>query len=310
MALNDPRWGNKGKDGPPDLDEIVRKFKQQLFGMFGGKGGGQPPSRNPPGMRQWGGGLGLVALLAGLVWGAGGLYSGEGGGGGIVLRFGKYPETPVRGPHLRLPYPIESAEVINVAQVRTAEVGYRSSVRNKELQESLMLTDDENIVDLQFAVQFILKDPEAYLFNNKNPDDSVRQIAEAAIREIVGKNRMDFVLYEGRSEVAVRAQQLMQQILDRYQTGIAVSKVTMQNAQPPEQVQAAFDDAVKAGQDRQRQKNERQGYADDVIPPARGAASRLLQEAEGYRQALIARADGDASRFRQLRVAYEKAPGV
>jgi membrane protease subunit HflK len=194
--------------------------------------------------------------------------------------------------------------------VRTVEIGYRNNVKSKVPKESLMLTDDENIIDIQFAVQYLLKDPKDYLFNNRSPDESVLQAAETSIREIVGKSTMDFVLYEGRAQATASAQKLMQEILDRYQTGISISKVTMQNAQPPEQVQAAFDDAVKAGQDRERQKNEGQGYANDVIPRARGAAARLNQEAEGYRQRVIERAEGDASRFRQIVAEYNKAPGV
>jgi membrane protease subunit HflK len=190
------------------------------------------------------------------------------------------------------------------------EVGYRNNVKTKVLKESLMLTDDENIVDVQFAVQYILKSPTDYLFNNRVPDDSVLQAAETAIREIVGKNSMDFVIFEGRAEVAARAHKLMQEILDRYGTGINISKVTMQNAQPPEQVQAAFDDAVKAGQDRERQKNEGQAYANDVVPKAKGMAARLTQEAEGYRQRVIEQAEGDASRFRQVVAEYNKAPQV
>jgi membrane protease subunit HflK len=178
------------------------------------------------------------------------------------------------------------------------------------LKESLMLTDDENIIDIQFAVQYFLKDPANYLFKNRMPDENVRQAAETAIREVVGKSKMDFVLYEGREQVAASATQLMQEILDRYESGILISKLTMQNAQPPEQVQAAFDDAVKAGQDRERQKNEGQAYANDVVPRASGAAARLIQEAEGYKQSVIANAEGDVSRFKQILVEYEKAPAV
>jgi membrane protease subunit HflK len=178
------------------------------------------------------------------------------------------------------------------------------------LKESLILTDDENIVDIQFAVQYILKNPEEFLFNNREPENAVLQAAETAIREIIGKSKMDFVLYEGREQVAAKATQLMQDILDRYKIGIAISKVTMQNAQPPEQVQAAFDDAVKAGQDRERQKNEGQAYANDVIPKAKGNAARLMEEAEGYKQRVIASSEGDASRFKQVLVEYNKAPGV
>jgi len=205
---------------------------------------------------------------------------------------------------------VQSHELVNLTGVRTVEIGYRGSERNKVLKEALMLTDDENIVNIQFAVQYVLKDPQQYLFNNRGADDSVIQAAETAVREIVGKSKMDFVLYEGREQVAANAQKLTQEILDRYATGIQVSKVTMQNAQPPEQVQAAFDDAVKAGQDRERQKNEGQAYANDVIPRARGAASRLLEEADAYKGRVVAQAEGDASRFKQILTEYSKAPEV
>ncbi|HQZ60386.1 MAG TPA: FtsH protease activity modulator HflK, partial [Acinetobacter sp.] len=180
----------------------------------------------------------------------------------------------------------------------------------KVLRESLMLTDDENIIDIQFAVQYILNNPENFLFKNRNPDDAVLQAAETAIRQVIGKSKMDYVLYEGREQVAANATQLMQKILDRYEIGISISKVTMQNAQPPEQVQAAFDDAVKAGQDRERQKNEGQAYANDVIPRAVGNAARLIQESEGYKQRVIVSAEGDAKRFEQILVEYSKAPKV
>jgi membrane protease subunit HflK len=178
------------------------------------------------------------------------------------------------------------------------------------LSEALMLTDDENIIDLQFSVQYLLKDPEDYLFNNRHPDQAVKHAAETAMREIVGKSKMDYVLYEGRAEIAIRATKLIQDILDRYKTGIQISKLNMQNAQPPEQVQAAFDDAVKAGQDRERFKNEGQSYANDVIPKARGVASRLLEEAEGYKQRVVAQSEGEASRFKQVLVEYSKSPQV
>jgi membrane protease subunit HflK len=204
--------------------------------------------------------------------------------------------------------------VVNLEQVRTIEVGYRSAgdaaSRAKELRESLMLTDDENIIDLQFAVQYNLKSAENFLFNNRSADTSVRGAAESAIREIVGKSKMDFALYEGREEIAVKAKKLMQDILDRYNTGINVTSVTMQNAQPPEQVQAAFDDAVKAKQDLERQKNEGQAYANDVIPKAKGTASRLASEAQGYRVRVESEAKGNASRFEQILTQYNRAPEV
>jgi membrane protease subunit HflK len=311
MAWNDPQWGdngNKKKSGPPDLDDIWRKFNQRLNDMFGRKGGGNAPvSGGLPG------GGSLLLLLGGLVtllWVASGFYIVNQGERGVVLRFGKYVETTDPGPRWHLPWPIEAKEIVNVDQVRTVEVGYRNSVRNKVLKESLMLTDDENIIDLQFAVQFLLKDPVEFLFYNRSPEDAVMQAAETAMREIVGKNRMDFVLYEGRAEIATRAKKLMQEILDRYKTGISVSQVTLQNIQPPEQVQTAFDDAVKAGQDRERLKNEAQAYANNIIPSAQGVASRLLQEAEGYKKAVTSNAQGEASRFSQVYDEYRKAPQV
>ena len=307
MALNDPQWGRRGNDGPPDLDELWKRFRQKLPGMGPGKGGRGGDGGNG---RQFQGGAFILVGLILVVWLASGFYIVDASQRGVVLRFGKYVDTTQPGPQWHLPYPIETVEVVNLSQVRTVEVGYRTNVKNKVLKESLMLTDDENIIDLQFAVQYILRDPTEYLFNNRNPDETVMQAAETAIREIVGKSKMDYVLYSGREQVAASAQQLMQSILDRYQTGISVSKVTMQQAQPPEQVQAAFDDAVKAGQDRERQINEGQAYANDVVPKASGTASRLLQEAEGYKQSVIANAEGEASRFKQIQVEYQRAPAV
>ncbi len=314
MSLNDPQWGRRpggGNQGPPDLEELWRNFNRKLEGLFGRRGGGgdTPPGPGMSGPRRMGG-IGLLAALAVVIWFASGFYIVPEGQRGVVLRFGKFVESTMPGPRWHLPYPIESAEVVNLLGVRTVEVGYRNNVKSKVLKESLMLTDDENIVDVQFAVQYILKSPNDYLFNSRDPDDAVLQAAETAVREVVGKSSMDFVLYEGRAEVATRAHKLMQEILDRYGTGIAVSKVTMQNAQPPEQVQAAFDDAVRAGQDRERQKNEGQAYANDVIPKARGMAARLNEEAEGHKARVMEQAEGDASRFRQIVVEYAKAPGV
>jgi modulator of FtsH protease HflK len=314
MSLNDPQWGRRpgGNQGPPDLDELWRNFNRKLEGMFGRKGGGNGGSDGPsgPDVKKFGGGAGLLLGLIAAAWLASGFYIVNEGQRGVVLRFGKFIDTTMPGPRWHLPYPIETAEVVNLDQVRTVEVGYRNNVKSKVLKESLMLTDDENIIDVQFAVQYVLKSPNDYLFNSRAPDDSVLQAAETAIREIVGKSSMDFVIFEGRAEVAARAHKLVQEILDRYGTGISVSKVTMQNAQPPEQVQAAFDDAVKAGQDRERQKNEGQAYANDVIPKASGMAARLKEEAEGYRQRVIEQAEGDASRFRLVVAEYNKAQQV
>jgi len=310
MGLNDPQWGKNNSGGPPDLEEVVRNLNRKvesLFGRFGGGSGNKKSGGTSGGFNV---SLGLVVLVVALIWLASGFYIVDASQRGVVLRFGKLIETTEPGPRWHLPYPVESVEIVNLSQVRTVEVGYRENVKNKMLKESLMLTDDENIIDIQFAVQYFLKDPGAYLFNNRAPDENVRQSAETAIREVVGRSKMDFVLYEGREQVAAETTKLMQDILDRYQSGILVSKLTMQNAQPPEQVQAAFDDAVKAGQDRERQKNEGQSYANDVVPKAKGAAARLMEEAAGYKQSVIANAEGDASRFKQILAEYEKAPQV
>ena len=316
MSLNDPGWGNnqggnKG-NGPPDLDELWRDFNRRLSGLLGRKDGGSGGGPSMPSLspRQFGGGIGLLVALVAVVWLASGFYIVDASQRGVVLQFGRFKETTEPGLRWRLPWPIQSHETVNLSGVRTVEIGYRGSEKNKVPKEALMLTDDENIVSVQFAVQYLLKDPMNYIFKNRNPDDAVTQAAETAIREIVGKSKMDFTLYEGRDVIAANTSKLIQEILDRYETGIQVRSVTMQSTQPPEQVQAAFDDAVKAGQDRERQKNEGQAYANDVIPRARGAASRLMQEADGYKQRMIATAEGDASRFKQILVEYNKAPEV
>jgi membrane protease subunit HflK len=319
MSLNDPNWGRGGargpqgprggKEGPPDLDELWRNFNRKLGELFGGRrGGGQQPPPSSPWMI--GGGAGLIVAIIVLVWLASGFYIVDASQRGVVLTFGKFSEETGPGLRWRLPWPIQSHEIVNTSQVRTLEVGYRNNVKTKVSRESLMLTDDENIVDLQFAVQYIVKDAREFVFNTRRPDETAMQAAESAMREVIGKSKMDGILYESREEIQINAQQLMQQILDRYKTGIQVSRITIQSAQPPQQVQAAFDDAVKAGQDRERQKNEGQAYANDVIPKARGAAARLIEEARGYRQRVIANAEGEASRFKQVLGEYAKAPAV
>ena len=314
MSLNDPRWGNnQGNDddkrgdrgrgdnqGPPDLEDVWRDFNQRLSGIFGGKGGGRPGNGSGGGgagpqlpqfnFKQFGGGISALVVLLIVVWLASGFYTVDANERSVVLRFGKHVETTEPGLRWRFPFPIESHEIVDLTGVRTVEVGYRGSGNNKVLREALMLTEDANIINIQFAVQYILRDPENYLFNNRFPDDSAIQAAETAMREIVGKSSMDFALYEGREDIAATAQELMQRILDRYDTGILISRVTMQNAQPPEQVQAAFDDVVKAGQDRERLRNEGEAYRNDVVPRARGTAARLFEEAEAYRERVTANA--------------------
>jgi membrane protease subunit HflK len=318
MAKN-PEQNNNQDQGPPDLDELLNDLGKKIGRLFGRKESTQKNSKlNNDGSQsktpQDQLPVTTIVLIIALIWAATGFYIVDQGSRGVVLRFGKNTEVTMPGPRWHIPFPVESVEVVNLEQVRTLEVGYRSSgnsvARSKELRESLMLTDDENIIDLQFAVQYNLKSAENFLFNNRSADASVRGAAESAIREIVGKSKMDFALYEGREEIAVKAKKLMQEILDRYDTGINVTSVTMQNAQPPEQVQASFDDAVKAKQDLERQKNEGQAYANDIIPKAKGAASRLTSEAQGYRVKVESEAKGNASRFEQILTQYNRAPEV
>ncbi|MBB5217019.1 membrane protease subunit HflK [Parapusillimonas granuli] len=333
--MNDPGWGrggnnggsepprqpNKG-DGPPDLDEVWRDFNNRLGALFGRKprrggnrygGGGDGPGMGVPQLPK--GSPKLVAvilvLLVGL-WLASGFVIVQEGQVAVVTRFGQYTKTLSPGLQWRVPYPIEDHQTVNIAQLRTFEVGFRGNARNKVLPEALMLTTDENIVDLQYVVQYRLMPNGApdYLFKTSQPDESVRQASETAMREIVGKKPMDFVLYSGRTEVATEVQRLAQSILDRYQTGIQISTVAIQNVQPPEQVQAAFDDAVKAGQDRERLINEGNAYSNKVLPEAQGQVARMLQEAEGYRAKIIGDAEGDTSRFSSIEAEFAKAPDI
>ncbi|MYN11939.1 FtsH protease activity modulator HflK [Pusillimonas sp. TS35] len=334
--LNDPGWGrgnnnnsNGGSEpprrpgqneGPPDLDEVWRDFNNKLGSLFGRKprrGGGGFGGGNGSG-----GGVNLpkgspkLFVVLGVVivglWLASGFIIVQEGQVAVVTRFGQYTKTLSPGLQWRLPAPIENHQMVNIAQLRTFEVGYRGNTRNKVLPESLMLTTDENIVDLQFVVQYRLEPNGApdYLFRTNQPDESVRQASETAMREIVGKKPMDFVLYSGRTEVAAEVQKLAQNILDRYQTGIQISTVAIQNVQPPEQVQAAFDDAVKAGQDRERLINEGNAYANKVLPEAQGQVARMIQDAEGYRARVIGNAEGDAARFSSVEAEYAKAPEI
>jgi len=307
------------QDGPPDLDDLFKDLKNKMNRVIGGqrsgRGGdnGQTPNKSGPQLSGDSLPIGPIILIIILIWLATGFYIVDQGSRGVVFTFGKNTAVTMPGPRWHIPYPIETVEVVNLEQVRTIELGYRSSgagATSQELRESLMLTGDENIIDLQFAVQYNLKSVQDFLFYNRSAENSVRGAAETSIREIVGKSEMDFVLYEGREEIAVKTRALMQDILDRYQTGINITSVTMQNAQPPEQVQAAFDDAVKAKQDQERQKNEGQAYANDVVPKARGSASRLIAQANGYRVSVENEALGNSSRFEQIMTEYNRAPNV
>jgi membrane protease subunit HflK len=255
-------------------------------------------------------GAGILLALVLLVWLASGFYIVDEGRRGVVTRFGKFTETTQPGARWHLPFPIETVELVDFSQTRRVEVGYRGNAKNKRGSEAPMLTDDENIIDVLFAVQYNLKSAEAYVFNVRKPDQIVQFVAQTAMGEVVGKAKMDFVLYEGGEQIAKSTEKLMQEMLDRYGTGIFIQKVALQSVQPPDKVQTAFDDAVKAGQDRDRFRNEGQAYANDVVPRARGNAARLLEEANGYLASVVQKAEGDASRFRQILAEYTKAPGV
>ena len=330
--LNDPGWGRGNNEppkngnepprrppqgnGPPDLDQVWRDFNNRLGGLFGGKrGGGKtggPLSSGGPTPRQSKIGLIVILVAAVALWLGSGFFIVQEGQVAVLTQFGKYKSTAQPGFQWRIPSPIQTHEIVNLAQLRTFEVGFRGNARSRVLPESLMLTDDENIVDVQFVVQYRLRADGApdYLFKTKDPDESVRQVSQSAMREVVGTRSMDFVLYEGRTAVAGEVQKQMQEILDRYQTGIQVSSVAIQNVQPPEPVQAAFDDAVKAGQDRERQINEGQAYRNQIVPLAAGQSSRMLEQAEGYRARVIGNAVGDAARFTSVLAEYRKAPEV
>ncbi|MFZ6658655.1 FtsH protease activity modulator HflK [Undibacterium sp. TJN19] len=325
MSLNDPQWGRgsqnnnqnnnqdkkKPPEGPPDLDQLWKDFIQKLSRLFGQKGnggdgnGGFTPDSNGAKV-----GASLIVAIFVLIWLASGFFIVQEGQTAVITTFGKFSHQTTAGFNWRWPYPIQGHEIVNVSQVRTVEVGYRSNVKNKQARESLMLTDDENIVDIQFAVQYKLNSAPDWLYNNRDQEDMIRQVAETAVREIVGKSKMDFVLYEGREKVAFDVSASMQKILDVYNAGVQIANVTMQGVQPPEQVQTAFDDAQKAKQDKERQKNEGQAYANEVIPKARGEASRMLQEAEAYQASIVANAEGNAARFKQVLAEYQKAPAV
>jgi membrane protease subunit HflK len=303
-------------DGPPDLDELWRDFNRKLSGLFGGKGGsggrGEPeggPSFQPD-MKSAGIGAGLIVAVVVLVWLGSGFFIVQEGQQAVVTTFGKYSHTADAGFQWRFPYPIQAHESVSVTQLRSVEVGRSTVVQATGLRDSSMLTQDENIVDIRFTVQYRLSDARAYLFENRNSDEAVVQAAESAVREIVGKSKVDSVLYEQRDAIAAELVKSVQNQLDRLKAGIVIANVNVQNVQVPDSVQAAFNDAFKAGADRDRFKNEGQAYASDVIPKARGTASRLAEEAEGYRSRVVAQAEGDAQRFRSVLAEYQKAPAV
>ena len=384
MSLNDPRWGRGGdnnesgpdsqrqpnqrpQDGPPDLDQLWRDFNQKLSALFGGKGGnrgnGTPPTGMPPSGKAAGIGIGIILAVVALIWAASGFFMVPEGHRAVLTTFGKFSGMSDRaGLQWRLPYPIQAHQLVNVAEVTRVEIGFRGSPNtqrpNDVLREALMLTDDENIVDIQFVVSYRVREEMAadFLFNDKDPREAVRQAAESAMREVVASLTMDTILTEGAAAAAQTAakpaapvapaatpdkaaetkaatpapanveaekkaaevpdtannqvRRTIQGILDRYKVGISITEVAIVQRRPPEQVQAAFEDVIRAGQDRDRFINEGEAYRNQVVPQAAGTASRLRAEADGYRQRIIQQAEGDAARFRLVLNEYNKAPGV
>ncbi|MBH2009719.1 MAG: FtsH protease activity modulator HflK [Xanthomonadaceae bacterium] len=326
-----PKPGNRPQgqgpnQGPPDLDELWRDFNRKLGGLFGGaknggnrgglgggnKGNGGNGGGFQPDMKNAGIGVGLIAAVVALIWLGTGFFIVQEGQQAVITQFGKYQSTVGAGFNWRLPYPIQRHEIVVVTQIRSVDVGRDTILKATGLRDSAMLTEDENIVEIKFAVQYRLNNARAYLFESKDPSAAVVQAAETAVREVVGKMKMDMALAEERDQIGPRVRVLMQTILDRYKVGVEVVAINLQQSgvRPPEQVQAAFDDVLKAGQERERAKNEAQAYANDVVPRAVGSASRLKEEADAYKARIVAQAQGDAQRFSSVLAEYQKAPQV
>jgi len=305
MAWNEPGGGNKdpwsgrpgGDQGPPDLDEVVRKLQERLGGLFGG---GKPSGDGPSN----GGGqfsskaIGVVLLILLLVWLASGIYIVEPAERGVVMRFGKYVDTTGPGPHWHMPLPLETVIKVNVDEIST--ITHRAA----------MLTQDENIVEVELTVQSRIQDAADYLFQDQDPERTLNDATVTVVRVTIGQSKLDYVMTEGRSAVAVTIKQRIQKLLDRYKTGLIVTSVNMQPAKPPEQVKAAFDDAIKAREDKERLENQAEAYSNEVLPHARGKAARILADAKAYRDKSIAEAEGESARFEAILTEYAKAPAV
>lgn len=298
-------WGGDNQT-PPELDEVIRDFKNKFGNIFSG------PSSGP--ILPKTGGFKYLFILILLIWLLSGIYIIDPAEKGVVLRFGAFQKETAQGPHWHIPYPIESLNRINVEQIRTAQIGYRDAARNRRggnvSSESLMLTKDENMIDAKFAVQYKISDVQAYLFNVANPDITLRHAVESAIRQVVGKNSMDYVLTDGRAAIANSIKEKSQELLNLYKVGLLITTVNMQDAQPPEPVQAAFSDAVKAREDKQRLINEAQTYANDILPKSRGKAARMLEEARAYKSEIVSKSEGETARFQEILAEYQKAPEV
>jgi membrane protease subunit HflK len=310
MAWNEPGGGNQdpwgGKNGgdnqgPPDLDEVVRKLQEQIAGFFGG-------GENKPSRRSSSGGddgdqfgtriIGVVLGLAVVVWLASGIYIVEPAERGVVTRFGAYVDTTGPGPHWHLPLPIESVAKVNVDEISTFS------------HRAAMLTQDENIVEVELTVQSRIQDAADYLFQDQSPERTLNDATVTVVRVTIGQSKLDYVMTEGRGAVAITIKERIQALMDQYKTGLVVTSINMQPAKPPDQVKAAFDDAIKAREDKERLENQAEAYSNEVLPQARGGAARILADAKAYRDRVVAESEGEASRFTAVLNQYAKAPEV
>ena len=301
-------WNDNNNQTPPELDEVIKDFKNKFNSTFGGKSSG-----NSGASKAAKGSFKYIFILAFIVWMATGIYIIDPAERGVVLRFGAFQTSTTQGPHWHIPYPIESVYKVNVEQVRSAEIGFRNAQNSYSggvSSESLMLTRDENMVDVKLAVQYKIANAQDYLFNVSNPELTLSHVVQSIIRQVVGDNTMDFVLTTGRDQVAQDVKMASQTLINDYGLGIQITAVTMQDAQPPVQLKPAFDDVVKAREDEQRYINEARAYANDIVPKARGASQRLLAEAEAYKSEVVSKSEGEAYRFTQILTEYTKAPGV
>jgi len=301
-------WNDNNNQTPPELDEVIKDFKNKFNSTFGGKSSG-----NSGASKAAKGSFKYIFILAFIVWMATGIYIIDPAERGVVLRFGAFQTSTTQGPHWHIPYPVESVYKVNVEQVRSAEIGFRNAQNSYSggvSSESLMLTRDENMVDVKLAVQYKIASAQDYLFNVSNPELTLSHVVQSIIRQVVGDNTMDFVLTTGRDQVAQEVKTASQELINDYGLGIQITAVTMQDAQPPVQLKAAFDDVVKAREDEQRYINEARAYANDIVPKARGASQRLLAEAEAYKSEVVSKSEGEAYRFSQILTEYTKAPGV
>lgn len=309
MAWNEPGgngdkdpWGsnrgNRGDQGPPDLDEVFKKLQKKFGSLFGGNGGKNNSNRGGAGAAGGGLGIGVVVAILVIFWAATGFYKIEAGERGVILQFGKHVDTTQSGLHWHLPIPIEKVIKVDITKVHTVPL------------RATMLTQDENIVDLEGSVQYQVADATSYLFSTRSPELALTQATESAIRQSIGRTKMDYIITEGRGQIAVQVKGLIQNIVDSYGTGMHVIKVNIQHARPPEEVKDAFDDVTQSREDEERLKNEAETYSNGVIPQSRGMAARIREEAGAYKSAVVANAEGEAERFTKLLVAYKKAPEV